>query len=110
MAAKGTITGRIMKLSGQAMANAAYELCGFNCTDGGPRVAFKTDGDGKFTITDVETREFGSIYDPLTRTARMLSDFLLENKNPKAKAKRLTCCTELKAGKTLDLGQIRAPR
>lgn len=95
--ATGTITGRFMKTAKEPLANTKLLLCVGDCNDAAPKVEITTDADGKFKA-DVSAIEYTSIQ--LGTTIHSIGNF---------NAGKLACCLKVPAGKTLDLGTLRAP-
>jgi hypothetical protein len=106
--AKGSITGRFMKSAKEPLANASLELCIGDCMDASSRIAITTDADGKFTVDGVPAIEYASFRTTGGTTIHAIGNVTLAGGNPKAAAKRLECCLAV-AGKTTDLGTLRAP-
>jgi streptogramin lyase len=97
--ATGTVTGRIMKSEKEPLANAKLQVCVGDCTGSAPKFEIATDASGKFTASNVAAVEYSSIR--TNTTVHSIGNFFAK--------KQLACCLAIVAGKTLDLGTIRAP-
>ncbi len=102
--AKGSVTGRIMKTDKEPLANTKLVVCTGNCFDASPKFELITDADGKFEVDDVAAVEYASILTP-NNTVHSIGNFLVK----RARTTQLACCLQIVAGKTLDLGTLRAP-
>ena len=95
----GSVTGRIMKSEKEPLANATLQVCVGDCTGSAPKFEITTDAEGKFTASNVAAVEYSSIRSKTT--IHSIGNFVAK--------KQLECCLAVVAGKTLDLGTIRAP-
>lgn len=99
----GSITGRILKTAKDPLANATLVLCINECTES-PTYKITTDANGRFKVDDVAAIEYGSI-----KATKPEGVVIYSISSFGSGEKRLECCLALGAGKTLDLGTLRAP-
>lgn len=104
---EGSVTGRMLTGRGDPVAGATFRMCTGLCSDTEPGFTFTTDADGKFKTAGVRAIEYSSIVDRRGQTViHSIGNFIAARTR---KLRQLECCLKLKAGKTLDVGELAVP-